>query len=414
MRRAVVGGFFAVWGVAEAALGGAADARAETELRPYMRFALGQSFFTDASAVTGAVLKTPANNPVGQIAVGADIGPRLGIELAGDYVKTDMTAPGQGKVGDYSLTALLAQARLRFPRNGSAFVPYVLGGGGVGYGEFSGRENFTVPIGGRGWAGLGVAGAGFDYFVADNVALGMEAKYSFLFSPPVESNGLKQDLTADTIAVTGGMRVYLDHSGTGAAARRAEAKPPRDSDARRPFVAIRLGTAFFTDADATASSGINIEGRSGILGGGSLGMNFNRHWGAEFAFDYTRAQITSPVFGKVSGYPVWTILALGRYRYPILEGRLSPYLLAGAGIGYGEAGDADIPSSISKFRAKPDSSFIAAVGAGIDYFVEDNVAFGLEVKQSFLFDTEVTVNTVRRGLYPDLVEVTAGIRVFFR
>ena len=178
-------------------------------------------------------------------------------------------------------------------------------------------------------------------------------------------------------------------------------------------MASRLGTGLLTDTGAAAASGVDCKSNTRVVGGGSLGLNLSQHWGAEIAYDYTRAQVVSPTFGKVSGYPIWTILALARYRYPILDGRLSPYLLAGGGVGFGEAGDADIPSDMSGFRAKPDTSAVATVGAGFDYFFADNLAVGLEAKHSFLFRTKATQNDKPVTLHPDLVQLSAGLRVFF-
>jgi opacity protein-like surface antigen len=392
---------------------GSPGAGSDTPLRPYLRVALGQAWFADPGAVPNAELESPAGNATGEITFGADMGSRFALELAADYVKTGLNAPGSGRLGDYSLTTMVAQARLRFPRANRALVPYVLGGAGIGYGEFSGRHDFTFSGGGRGLSGLGAAGAGVDYFLVDNVAVSLEAKYQFLFAPRVKVNGQGHDLAADNIAFTGGLRVYFDQGAGGKAALAAPAGPPKDRGGVHPYVAIRLGSGFLTDPDAAAASGLHFNTGTGVMGGGSLGLNLNQHWGTEIAFDYTRAQVTSPAFGNVSGYPVWTILALGRYRYPILDGRLSPYLLAGGGVGFGEAGDADIPSDVTGFRAKPDTSPVATVGGGFDYFFADNLAVGIEAKHSFLFRTKATQNGTPVTLHPDLVQLSAGLRVFF-
>jgi opacity protein-like surface antigen len=393
---------------------GSPGANPDTPVRPYLRVALGQALFTDPQSVTNAELENPAGNATGEITFGADIGTRFALELSADYKKTGLTAPGLGGLGDYSLTTLVGQARLRFPRADSSFVPYLLGGGGIGYGEFSGRRNFSFPIGGRGLSGLGAAGAGFDYFFVDNIAFSLEAKYQFLFEPKVKVSGQGHDLAADNIGFTGGLRVYFDRPARGPAGHAAPPSPPRDRDGVHPYLAIRLGTGFLTDPDAAAASGLHFNTGTGVMGGGSLGLNLNQYWGAEIAFDYTRAQITSPAFGNVSGYPIWTILALGRYRYPIMDGRLSPYLLAGGGVGFGEAGDADLPSDISGFRAKPDTSPIATIGAGFDYFFADNLAVGIEAKHSFFFETKATMNGAPVTLHPDLAQLSASLRVLFR
>ncbi len=93
--------------------------------------------------------------------------------------------------------------------------------------------------------------------------------------------------------------------------------------------------------------------------------------------------------------------------------RFSPYVLAGGGVGFGETGDRDQPYSVTGFGGGNDVSGIAVVGGGAEYFLEKNVAVGLEVKYATLFETEVTVNGQPGELAPDYVSVTAGIRIFY-
>jgi opacity protein-like surface antigen len=145
-------------------------------------------------------------------------------------------------------------------------------------------------------------------------------------------------------------------------------------------------------------------------------MNFNKHWSAELAFDYTRTQLRSPTLGKITGYPIWTIAALARFRYPLLNDKLSPYVLAGPGVGFGEIGDLDQPSSVTGIAGKSgnqDNSFVAIFGAGIDYFIGHNVTFNVEIKRVTFFDTDIKFHGQPKTLSPEFVSVAAGIRVLF-
>ena len=380
------------------------------DTHPYFHFRLGRTHFTNADALAGVELASPSSQPTAGITAGFDVGRVLGLEFAADYVKTDLTAPGVGKVGDYSTWTFVGQARMRFPLRGERFVPYLLVGGGVGLGEFSGRSNFTFPVNGAGIAPLGVVGGGIDYFVADNIALTVEAKHSFLFEPEITLAGRDQELSADSIAATGGLRVYFDRP-RGDKRTAPAPQPAVDSDALRGYIALRAGAALFTDT-ATATA-LTIENPSGFLGSAAVGVNLNRHVGLEVAGEYTRAQLSTPALGKVSGYPVWTVLALLRLRYPVGAGRLSPYVVAGGGLGFGEFGDADLPTAFSGFTGSQESTFVAAAGAGFDYFVEDNVAVGVELRHTFLFDTDFTAGGQPAQLHPDLVSITTGFRIFF-
>lgn len=381
------------------------------DLRPYFQLRLGQSVFTDPDSVPQAQLESPSIQPAFGATLGADIGRYFGVEFAGDYVKTALHHPDDSLIGDYSTLSLLGQARLRYPLWNDRLVPYLFAGGGIGFGEFSGREDFDARIGGSDWAPLGVAGAGTEYFVADNVALGLEAKYQFLFRPELDVNSSHPTLTADSFGLMASLRVYLDSLAQMSQPKGTPSTIARDSEALRGYLALRAGSGFFTDPKA--DSAVGLDDTSGLLGAVAVGMNFNRYLGAELAAEYTRAQLTAPVVGDVAGYPLWTILAQARLRYPVWDDRVTPYVVVGGGVGFGELGDRDTPFTRSGVGGDTKMSPVVAVGAGFEYFLEDNLAIGIEAKHSFLFDTEVEVNGRPADLRPDLVSITAGIRLFF-
>lgn len=391
------------------------------DIRPYLqpRFGIENSFhyYTQPNAVPGASLDSPSEEPHIGATLGVDLGRYWGIELAGDYVKTNLVEASGKKAGDYAVTTLLGQLRFRYPLLQNKLVPYLLAGGGIGYGEFSGREDFSFNGGGSDTVPLGVIGGGAEYFVSQNIALGIEAKYYFDFHPKIRLSEAeeRQKLTLDGVGVTMNMRVYLDQLATGRYAQLAELEPPaRDSDAMRGYFSLRGGVAFLTDTDAVP--GATFDSTSGPLADVSIGMNFNKHWGAELAFDYARTQLRSPTVGKITGYPIWTFAALARFRYPLLNDKLSPYILAGPGIGFGEIGDLDQPSSVTGFTGSggnQNRSIVAVFGAGVDYFIGHNVTFNIEVKRVVFFDTTVKLNGQPKTLSPEFVSLVAGIRVFF-
>lgn len=392
----------------------AAGARAAElpDIRPYVHphFGPENSAYHYTDPDSGAVgLESPSQEHALGASIGADIGRHWGLEFDLDYVKTDLLEADGSKAGDYSTASVLGQVRYRYPLMQGRLVPYLLAGGGFGFGEFSGREDFTFPVNAHDWAPLGVVGAGTDYFIEDNLALTLQARYFFGFEPEVVVGGVPQSITADAVGASVGLRVYLDSLGHGARADRSA--PAVDSPERRFYIALRGGQAFFTDPDNLP--GLRLDVKSGLLGNVALGANLSRHWGAEVALEYTRAQISSPTQGRVSGYPVGTIEGLLRFRYPILGGRVSPYLLAGAGAAFGESGDPDQPLAVTGFSAERDWSPIVAYGGGVEYFIEDNVAVGVEVKRIGLFETTVKQNGVPMTLAPEFVSVSAGLRIFF-
>jgi opacity protein-like surface antigen len=381
------------------------------DIRPYLNFHGGKALFVEPDAVPNAELASPQTETAFGAAAGADIGRHAGIELAFDYNKTELLKTSGAQAADYSLATLLIQMRLRYPLLQDRLVPYFLIGGGMGFGEFSGREDFDYPGSGRDFAPLGTVGIGAEYFVSDNIAFGVEAKHYFLFHPDFNLEGQRRELTADNVGITGNMRVYLDSLGRGHHAQSASESPAKDSDAMRGYLGLRAGKAFYTDTHA--APGVDIKDTSGILGGGALGLNLNKYLGTEVSLDFARSQLTMPNIGKVTGYPVWTIAALGRLRYPLFEDRLTPYLLTGAGIGFGEAGDPDRRDATALFSGKTDYSLVGVFGGGLEYFVEENVALGIEAKYTTFFDTDVMVRGQPATLSPEYVSLTGGIRVFY-
>lgn len=383
------------------------------EIRPYLGIRVGQSYFTDPHAPAIVALESPSVHPTYGVSLGADIGHYFGLEIAGDYVKTELKrAAGGGQLGDYSLATLAALARLRYPLLDSRLVPYILAGAGYGLGEFSGREDFTFTGGGSDTTGFGVVGVGAEYFVAENIALGFEAKHFFAFNPEIRTGPGSEDLTADSVAVTAHTRIYLDRLGGLRDPASGPREAPKDSDQLRGYVALRAGTGFFTAGGS--GGGLNIDTHSGVLGAGAIGLNFNKYFGAELASEYTRAQLRSPTLGRVAGYPIWTVLAQARARYPLLDDRLVPYLVAGGGLGIAlGGGDKDAPFAVTGFTGNGETTYVGAVGLGLEFFLEDNLAVGVEAKHTFLFDSDVTFLGRPASLDLDFVSLTAGIRLLF-
>jgi len=401
--------------VVTAFVAGATDAQAGHDFgaRPYLRLGLGQSLYVNRDASPGLDLLSPSGQPLVNAIFGVDLSKYWGVEFSIDYNKTDLRSPSQGTLGDFSWIAGSAAVRLRYPSPSGRFVPYALLGAGYGFGDFSGRKNFTFPVGGRGWSPLGVVGIGGEYFIRRNIAVGLEARDFFEFHPDLTVNGQKQTLNADSIGLLADMRVYFDSPGSGPKGSTANLPPAKDSNKFRTYMAVRGGKALFTDTDKLQANGITIDSSSGPLLAGGIGANFSRYWGAEVAFEYARAQLRTPANYKITGYPVWTMLGLIRLRYPVLEDRVVPYVIFGGGAGWAETGDRDVPQSEINLTSSQQTHFVGAAGIGVDYFLQDNVALTFETRDTFGFETNVQLNGVPLKLNPSFISFTGGIRVFF-
>ncbi len=201
-------------------------------------------------------------------------------------------------------------------------------------------------------------------------------------------------------------------SGAGDRGQSAAANRSR-SDGIRPYLAMRLAKVAYTGPES--ASGAELESPSGEpLMGAAFGVNWGRHWGAELAVDFVETDIgIANRTRKVAEYGFWTALAQLRYRYPILDGKLTPYALLGAGLGVGEVNDRNVSRRNISLGGDLDTSFVGAVGAGVEYLVTDNMALGLEAQHRFLADTEIQVDGQSQELSLDSVAVSAVLRVFF-
>lgn len=258
---------------------------------------------------------------------------------------------------------------------------------------------------------VGVGGIGAEYFVLDNLALGAEARYVAPFSGMVNRAGAGRDLDLDTILVTAGMRLYIDALGDRAVAEPA-LRGARDSDALRGYLGLRGGAALFSDRGPNAG-GVGLADGVGLAGGFVLGANLNRYIGLELAGEYSEISIDREGVGKVGEFSLWTALAQARLRYPVMDDRLVPYVVAGGGLGFSELNDREVLVGRSGVTGTTTTTFVGAAGVGAEYFLAENLAVGVEAKHVFSFDGEVGVDGVSRPLLLDFTSVTAGLRIFF-
>lgn len=392
------------------------DAGELPDIRPYitLRTSIGPSgaIFTHPDSASEVQLKSPSDENFFSGALGFDWGRYLGGEVSLDFVETGLEAPGTGKVGEYAMWTMLGQLRVRYPLWQDRLVPYLLAGAGIGTGEFNDRsvQNKDYPISGPLDTSPVVAlGGGVDYFVARNIAIGIEAKQRFLFETEVEVAGQTRELDLNSTVWSAGLRIYHDgEKGLG------RGLPPADSDALRGYLALRAGGAVFTSRDD--SVGVELVSPAAPVGSATLGVNLSRHWGFEVAVDTVETEleaVDTPGIKRLGEYTLLAATAQVRLRYPVMEDRLAPYLVAGGGVGFGEFNDRANP--IAQFDVGGDSSWVGlgVVGGGLDYFLADNVAIGVEAKHLFLFESKIKVNQQPRDFDLDSVLLTAGIRVFF-
>ncbi len=139
-----------------------------------------------------------------------------------------------------------------------------------------------------------------------------------------------------------------------------------------------------------------------------LGANFNRYLGAEFAFDYYVKDWGEPnVVGQASSYHFVPEL---RLRYPLLKDRLVPYLLAGVGSSWIQSKDGNPTGPHSDAQGW---TFTASVGGGLEYFLQDNIAFGVEGRYNFAQSIDGTIGNRTVPVNLSAALFTFGLRIYF-
>ena len=178
----------------------------------------------------------------------------------------------------------------------------------------------------------------------------------------------------------------------GAAGHTARAE---DADRFRPYLK-------FYDGDVEPKWGVKDHWSLG------LGANFDQYFGFEFAFDYYVRDWGQPqVVGQASSYHFVPEL---RLRYPLFKDKLVPYLLGGVGPAWIQSKDGNPVFPHSDAQGW---TYTASVGGGVEYFLQDNLAFGLEGRYNFVQSINGTIaeRTVPVDLSAPLC--TFGLRIYF-
>jgi opacity protein-like surface antigen len=314
--------------------------------------------------------------------LGVNLGLHLGMELSADIYELKLRTPGIGQIGEYGVAAVAPQLRLRYPLLHRRLVPYVLAGAGVAFGEFNDRKSraFGLPVDANATVPIGVVGAGIEYFIADNLAVGLQARYIAAGDQTYEVQGSRHTQNISTPLITAGVRMFYPE---------LHPKPLAESEASPPvrlYFGVRMGGAVLTESDIFPGVGTTPEPPA------YGGINWGRYLGAELSLEGFETNLTLPGLGAIGEYAVYTVLPQLRLRYPLAKGALQPYVLGGVGVGYAEFNDRKRPRSIASISHDQQYSLAASVGAGLDYFFVRNIAAALESKFVTVRDQSIRIN----------------------
>jgi len=344
------------------------------------------------------------------LSLGVDINRFVGVEVMTSQSQTDLEWGGR-KIGEYGMFTLIPQVRLSSPLLDGRLTPYLVGGVGLGHNEFGDRKRAGIglSIQGNDTRVAGAVGVGLEYRLADNIGGGGELRYLASRGHEIEIEGTRQTLNLDALLVQARLRLLFPERET-----RPEAAYYTDG---RWYIGLRYGGAL-TTRDRV---GDGIEAQPGLdaIGGEvdqlfafGAGWDFAPHFGVELSFGGYSPSLAVPGIGRVAEYAMYYVIPQLRARFPVLGGRVVPYLLAGVGVGYVEVKDRKPPAHALGVRG--DSvAIVGAVGGGLDYMVASNVALGLEF--GYLISRGNTLNIGGHSQTVDLdaLLMTGGVRIFF-
>ncbi len=365
------------------------------------RYYLGLSF-GESNPVTKA-------KDVWGASLGVNFNRHFGVELAVDKLEVYLRN-SQRKVGELKFYGIVPQLRVRYPLLHDRLTPYVLAGPGLGVTELNDTSVATTWSSGEVDTRLVTSvGGGGEYFLSDNIALGVEGKYFITGTGSFSAQGETHSTNLDTGILTAGFRFFYPQLHPGEIGRAARA------GRTRLYIGVRVGGA--VNATTQIYPGVKIS--PGVPGSGfsmcygaSIGADFGRYAGIEVSLDNYEPKLALTDLGTVGEYALFPLLLQGRLRYPLQNGRLEPYLIGGVGAEKAEFNDSKAVVA-GRGVSGEDFSVVGSVGGGVQYFVTDNLAATFELKYILSDGHSFTVgNETMSAGNLDVLLFSVGLRAY--
>jgi len=391
-------------GRAEAAA--AAPARFDDDGRLYFSLDTGFHFTLDRQ-FAGDVEIDPPSGVDWDLGggVGYNITRNWGVELQVLGIDPDLRSASQGTIRELSVLNIVPAVRYRWPKFDGRWMPYVTGGVGMSSIDVHDEARPFVQAKTDSTTVVGSVSAGFDYFLTQNVAAGLEMRY--VIHPGQDATVIYQHVNGggatrytDTLNLTSvSLLAHLKFfPGQQAEADGTERTyffadhGPFDTDELRTYAVGFFGYDFLFDKDGGA--GVKFRDKGGdfdLTKGGGVGVNFDGNWGGEVDLLVTPLNVRRADLPRFEKLNVFEVLPRLRYRWPFLEGRLVPFVTAGLGASFLEGNDQRPQVEIQNGRQvvvypryHVDSpAVVGSVGAGVEYFLNRNLSVGLDVPFRF-------------------------------
>ena len=236
-------------------------------------------------------------------------------------------------------------------------------------------------------------GLGVDLFMNEHVAFNLEGKYLWMDDLDVTVDGTPATFNMADFVGTFGFRAYMDNP------HRMVMADAREDVPVRLYFGAGFGGGIITDGNwvpgvtlQPESASIGTVGQSVML---ALGANFGRLISLEIPVDYYESVIRldgpGGVTGGVGEYATYAAIPVVRFRWPVKEGRLVPYLLAGFGGTYSEVNDRYANGSGVPVNSKGFAPAFS-VGGGLEYHFNPDVSLFGQVKYIQSWNNKIEVN----------------------
>jgi opacity protein-like surface antigen len=382
--------------------------------RLYFDFVTGMNFTLDEHFAGDVDVSAEPDLLLGG-SVGYNISRHWGVELQFQGGEPDLRSASRGKIREISVITVVPAARYRWHLLEDRLVPYITGGVGASFSDvnedakpFTRADSDATTI-------VGSLSAGFDYFVSQNVAVGLEGRYlihpnqdaevSFQAGRGGRVTHFMDSLNLTSISLLAQIRFFPGQQAgpDGDRTLFLADHGPFDTDERRFYLAGFFGYDFLFDKNA--GGGVKLRDKGGdfnITKGGAIGVNFDGHWSAEVQLLETPLTLRTNDLSKIAEVDDTAILPTLRYRVPLLGGRLVPFLSAGLGVGYLIVNDPRVVVEVPNGRGgarevrspkwDPESPrIVGSVGAGVEYFLNHHLSVGLYTPFHFYQGADTTV-----------------------
>jgi opacity protein-like surface antigen len=326
------------------------------------------------------------------LGLGANVNKYFGFQLDFDAYEREVGWSGLGTISENSVMSLTPELRFRYPLGSGRWVPYAFVGPGVTFFQFNDRKDpvFHRNVRGDSTQFSVMAGAGLEYFVADNISFSIEGKYNWIHSYAVSLDGERRDMDFSSPIVMFGVRAYFRENHHRPLLMETEGDFPS-----RFWGGFRYGASILLDNKLNKD--LHLEPVAAALGdignqAGSflLGYNFGKHWGVGVAANYAEYDIASGRFGTFGEYSTSTLLPEARWHWIVMDGKLSPFISAGVGITYSEFNDRK-PSGENLHIDGKGFYPAADVGIGAEYFFARNISVSAESHYLTSWNHKITI-----------------------